>query len=235
MDCWCNVRYVGRTSKPILVRLKRHFDRQNDNDHRSRWIRKERREGRAIGISTIAICDGDGGEEERNWIKYYRDIGCDLVNSSDGGEGLLNPSDETRARMSESQRNRSPISAETRAKMSSSAKASYTPERRARVAELSRNRPPETLARIAAASRNKSPETKAKHRKKMVAWHATQTPEQKAAMYGRIVATRRATLASMSSDERDDYYRRRLETRRVNKERKRQNGNVTPVASTPSE
>lgn len=207
MDCWTNVRYVGRTTKPLLVRLKRHFDRQRDNDHRSRWICRERREGRAVGISSIAICDGDGGEEERNWIKYYRDIGCDLVNSSDGGEGLLNPTAIARAHMSEAQRRRPPPTAETRARMSLGQKLSYTPERRERVAEYSRNRPPEVLAKIAYASRHKSASALAKCSAAMIAWHASLSPEERDALVLKIVTTRRA-----------------------NQEKKNANSIITPVA-----
>ena len=39
-------------------------------------------------------------EREIFWIKYYRDSGFNLTNSTDGGEGMLNPSEDTRNKLS---------------------------------------------------------------------------------------------------------------------------------------
>lgn len=81
-------------------------------------------------LDVIQIVDGDGANEERKWISFFRDSGIDLTNATDGGEG--NPghicSEETRRKMSESQKRRlcgkhqhnwgKPVSDETRRKIS---------------------------------------------------------------------------------------------------------------------
>lgn len=123
--------------------------------------------GRPISIRLIAVCNSDGVDEERAWIGHYRRLGADLTNSTEGGRGGLNPSEETRRKMSAAQRARPPATPETRALISKRVRESYTEARRRRVAEYSRNRPAEVLARISRASRNRTPEHIKKHAEAM--------------------------------------------------------------------
>ena len=96
------VRYVGKTSRTLRERLSQHISdaRRGHNDHRSRWIRCSMRLGTLPVIEAIETCDNDGSDSERRWIALYRSSGARLVNTTDGGEGCLNPSAEVRQKIS---------------------------------------------------------------------------------------------------------------------------------------
>ena len=51
-------------------------------------------------ITLIEEVEGNGYSEEIRWIKYFRDRGIKLVNSTDGGDGLIGwrASEETKAK-----------------------------------------------------------------------------------------------------------------------------------------
>jgi len=67
-------------------------------------------------------------------------MGCDLVNSTDGGDGMRNPSEETRKKISQNARNRT-FSTETRAKLSNAGKGKrHTEESRRKISESQRGK-----------------------------------------------------------------------------------------------
>jgi len=124
-----SIRYVGITKKELNVRLREHctpYDAKK-RTHKTNWIKNLRSKGMKPEIRLIqSHCTEESAMDfERSWIKNLRSFGCDLTNSSDGGRGLLNPSKETRKKISEKSKNQwinNPIifSEETRMKMSDS-------------------------------------------------------------------------------------------------------------------
>lgn len=100
-------------------------------------------------------------------IAHYRALGHPLVNQTDGGEGLVNPSPEVREKMAARQRGKQ-ISAEIREKMSAAKRGrKRTPEHQAKLnaAMIGRKMPPQTAehrAKLSAAKigRPKSEETR---------------------------------------------------------------------------
>lgn len=93
------VRYIGKSVDP-LRRLDCHLDDKDSSLRKSRWLKK-------LGERPILkiLESGVGSswiESERWWIKFYREeVGADLTNLTDGGEGLLGIrfSAESRAKM----------------------------------------------------------------------------------------------------------------------------------------
>jgi hypothetical protein len=76
-------------------------------------------------LSILETGTGLGWQEaDRKWIKTFRESGADLVNATDGGDGLCNPSVETRAKIGAARLGK-PRSPEVRAKISAGLKARY--------------------------------------------------------------------------------------------------------------
>jgi len=62
--------------------------RRGAKGHRCNWIRSVLFRGFLPSITLIGKVDGDGFKDEVAWIKYFRDEGVNLVNETDGGEGM---------------------------------------------------------------------------------------------------------------------------------------------------
>ena len=166
------VRYVGKTCMKIETRRTRHVGeaRRGLKNHRGYWIRSLLVDGVIPGVRLLAEVPVDSWQtHEKQFIAKYRET---LVNSTDGGEGLENPSKETRLKMSianigrieseETRKRKSEIakarkwSEETKRKMSESKKReNLSEETRRRRSESNRRRTlsPETRAKIAAGQR----------------------------------------------------------------------------------
>lgn len=99
-DNWF-VRYVGKTIRSLQSRLAGHLDgaRKGNQTHKARWIRSMLNRGLIPTITLLGEYEGDGSKEEIAWIKYFRDHGIKLTNATDGGEGTINPTKETRAKL----------------------------------------------------------------------------------------------------------------------------------------
>jgi len=113
------VRYVGQTIQKVEDRFKRHLKDRHHN-HKTAWIKSLQSRGLAPELIIIEYADDSCWQErEMYWIAYYRSIGVNLVNSTDGGDGGLNPSPETRLKRSQSLtgRKREPFSEEWRKKL----------------------------------------------------------------------------------------------------------------------
>lgn len=94
------VRYVGRTVTSLERRLRGHTQTINEQTMRACWMRSVVAAGAQVVIEPVGrvdLCYGD--EAEIAAIAYYRRLGCKLMNHTDGGGGILNPSLETRARI----------------------------------------------------------------------------------------------------------------------------------------
>ncbi len=92
------VRYVGVTVD-LRRRYRRHLTDSGDS-YRVRWIKKLLEMGLKPGLVIletveVAVCQ----EAERKWIKHFGREG--LVNTTDGGDGLWNPSEDVRRKISE--------------------------------------------------------------------------------------------------------------------------------------
>lgn len=102
-----DIRYVGVTFSPKR-RLSAHIsDCDRIRNRRANWVRSLKR----IGLSPVfSVIDTASiiswPDKEVYWIAHYRSLGFDLTNSSDGGFGILNPTQDVRRRISEAQKKR---------------------------------------------------------------------------------------------------------------------------------
>jgi hypothetical protein len=172
------IRYVG-WSYDAAQRFKDHLKCARNGRGRTRsanWIRSLLR----IDLEPLQVIVetgiGEWAEAERRWIRYYRRIGADLTNHTDGGGGVpgMKHSPETIEKL-----RRREVSAETRARMSAAAKARSTPEYRAHLAALRTGTHPssETRAKLAAAHRGRP--KSAEHRARLSAANKGQVPWNK--------------------------------------------------------
>ena len=86
-------RYVGKTVQQPHERFKAHMRLARKESPRlpvHRWMAKMEREGRPFTIIHLEYIDdgSDWQERERYWINRFRDEGRDILNLTDGGEGL---------------------------------------------------------------------------------------------------------------------------------------------------
>ena len=95
------IRYVGFTSKSPGRRIAEHICESNAGAfcHRHKWIRKIVATGNKPEFIILEHVNSENWQErEKYWIaklKYKN-----LVNSTDGGEGLINPSQDVKDRIS---------------------------------------------------------------------------------------------------------------------------------------
>lgn len=99
-----HIRYIGLTTKGV-ARPMRHCTNgyKKDNTRRSKWTRSLIARGIYPEWRVIEYCESkqDLSNAEKFWIKHCREIGCPLVNHTDGGfDGV--PNEETRLRLRES-------------------------------------------------------------------------------------------------------------------------------------
>ena len=147
------VRYVGKANNPKR-RLAMHLRKAvkgNEHNHRVCWLLSLIRAGVQPTLAPIEEGIGPGWQEsEKKWIRAFRELGNDLVNATDGGEGTTGYVE----------------TAETRAKISAAIKRTMTPERHARLAEMGRKmrHTPESKAKLSASHKGKilSPEHRAR-------------------------------------------------------------------------
>jgi group I intron endonuclease len=95
------LRYVGK-SKNLARRMKNHRNEKGER-RKNRWFRLLISLGLEPKIAVLEqVPETTWQERECWWIKHFRENGCDLLNHTDGGEGLNGASAETRAKMSAS-------------------------------------------------------------------------------------------------------------------------------------
>jgi group I intron endonuclease len=81
------IRYVGQCSD-VKQRFGSHCRKQKGNNYRTNWLTLLRSLNLKPIMQVIEECDeSNWAERETYWIKYYRNLGCDLVNATEGGEG----------------------------------------------------------------------------------------------------------------------------------------------------
>lgn len=86
------VRYIGKTKNSLTKRLYEHFTIRNlqTNTHKNNWIKKLITLNLRPLIEIIEIVDEISWiEREMYWIKFFKDNGANLTNTTDGGEGAF--------------------------------------------------------------------------------------------------------------------------------------------------
>lgn len=137
------IRYVGQTTMKLHQRLSDHLKlaRAGRIGHKHAWIRKALRDGLLVEI--IALETGaEWNTAEAVWISRLKNLGCFLLNQTDGGEA------RSGYKLSSSQR--TAISGATkrlwasegyRAKVSDGHQRYWTEERRQQQASKARSQP----------------------------------------------------------------------------------------------
>jgi predicted GIY-YIG superfamily endonuclease len=94
------IRYVGHT-RSLSERLKEHFkESKRQKNYRADWIKKVIREGSSIGIRVLEECDAEIVKtREVFWIAKLKQEGQRLTNLTDGGDGVVNPGPEIKAKI----------------------------------------------------------------------------------------------------------------------------------------
>jgi len=109
------VRYVGKTSKGLEYRRKGHINaaKYNDNTYLLRWLRGLLNTGEKPVMQVLEeVTEDEWRDAERKWIARGRARGWLLTNGTEGGEGLCNPSPETRRKLADAARGNTHASGE---------------------------------------------------------------------------------------------------------------------------
>lgn len=151
-----DVKYIGKTIKPLDKRLSEHKSDLRGNNKRKNWIRKLAKIGLQPEIALVEEVDSDWEFWERYWICQFRAWGFDLKNQTAGGEGATGRvvSPEVRKRISDSQkgrkRNPQQIANAVNGRMARSGYVS-TVEQRKKQSEKLKGKPKTELHRMKAA------------------------------------------------------------------------------------
>lgn len=88
------IKYIGLTKRNLSVRLKSHIYKAKNTTRLNKaqsWIISRINSGYDIIIekieSNIKSLD-EANEREKYWIKYYKDVGYDLKNGTEGGDSI---------------------------------------------------------------------------------------------------------------------------------------------------
>jgi group I intron endonuclease len=91
--------YIGKSDNPY----RRFYEHLKDQDgtHKTYWIQSLLKIGYNPDLQILEQCNQNNWEErEKEWIKFYRNIEWNIVNETEGGEGLYNPTKEVRQKIS---------------------------------------------------------------------------------------------------------------------------------------
>lgn len=98
-----NIFYIGKTATERLARRKSEHicESKNKKDYKSNKIKKILREEYDFHIAPIKFynTEEEAYQDEENMIQLYKERGYKLCNSARGGEGVRNPSVETRKKL----------------------------------------------------------------------------------------------------------------------------------------
>lgn len=121
------LRYIGKSNNPT-VRLYEHVCASQiaAPTHRNYWIKSLLADGTKPELLVLEeVPSNDWKAAERWWISYWKFAGANLVNGTSGGDGLHDPSEETRKKIGDSCRGK---------------RRQFTPEHIAKIAARSRER-----------------------------------------------------------------------------------------------
>ncbi len=93
------IRYIGKSIRP-RERLANQCN-EKSNTHRCHWIQSVLARGSKPIQEILEVLPDDANWQdiEKKWIAYGRSAGWNLTNSTDGGDGVLNISGESKERM----------------------------------------------------------------------------------------------------------------------------------------
>lgn len=155
------IRYIGKTILSLDRRLSNHLTegRRGVKNRRCNWIRSVLSRGCIPRIQLIGEVEGDGCKEEIAWIEYFKNEGVDLVNGTNGGDGVngWKPSKEIRTKISQALRG-CIRSEETRRKIGEASRGRIHSETtRRKISEANRGRIPsrETRLKLSESHKNK--------------------------------------------------------------------------------
>lgn len=189
-------RYVGMTTKGAF-RPKEHVIQvcNGEKSHKADWIHQLQALDLEYGIGVLEELENerDLPKAEIKWISCYRGMGARLTNMTDGGDGCLNPNDETKAKISATLKGNTPwnkglkgvqiVSNETCAKISVASKRRWAdPEYRAKMSAASKRRwaNPKERARMSAANKDRKLTLEARAKMSVATKGKKLTPEHRA-------------------------------------------------------
>lgn len=92
------IRYVGLT-RNVAKRLGRYV--RPHTKHLNNWFESVKASGDFPALTVIEVVpEPESGECERKWIKHFRELGCNLLNYTDGGERSYTITEEYRRNLS---------------------------------------------------------------------------------------------------------------------------------------
>ena len=85
-----DVRYIGKAIN-LHIRIKKHYSysKLKYNTHKNNWLKLLLEKGYVVKVIILEECESKEflNEAEIKWIKYYKSIGCNLTNATEGGDG----------------------------------------------------------------------------------------------------------------------------------------------------
>lgn len=122
-----SIRYIGKSDFPFR-RFKCHLKDPLDT-HKTRWIKSLAKIGQIPLIKILEIVPlKEWKTSEQKWINIAKSNGANLTNSTDGGDGLFNPSVETLRKMRDAKKG-GKLTHDHKQKVSSSLKGRRKPKR----------------------------------------------------------------------------------------------------------
>jgi NUMOD3 motif len=131
--------YIGKADDPRRRFMEHYWELKDDRSRKAHWLRQLLALGMKPAqeiLREVPLAEWE--RWERDYIRWYRVLGWRVVNSTDGGDGVVNLSPEARARCAAGRRGKG-----------------HTPEARAAIGAAARGRPQsaETRAKQSAAKR----------------------------------------------------------------------------------
>ena len=96
-----NIKYLGKTTKTLEKRLSGHMTDKTIN-RKSSWIKSLKSQNLKPIIKLIDMVEDDWEFWEEYWISNIKMLGIELLNHTNGGEGMYGyiPTQETREKLS---------------------------------------------------------------------------------------------------------------------------------------
>ena len=84
------IRYIGK-AKELYFRIRNHYKPSTlkSKTHKNDWIKSLLKDNKRVKVIVIEQCKSIDklNESEIKWIKHYKDLGYNLTNGTNGGDG----------------------------------------------------------------------------------------------------------------------------------------------------